>query len=247
MSLKPVLMIAAVAVLAVAGWQVFSSNDATATDVKTDTKTEATPEAKAPEAKPAANELLSSEGLVKPELLLEKLPTDVVYGKPDAKHTIVEYASLSCTHCKAFHDTVQKELAAKYIANGDLSLVFRHFPLNPPALRAAQIVECMETNDAKQKMVDALFATQEDWAFVANENVLKVQLLKIAKAGGLSEDAFNGCFGNKALEDKILAFQLRAGQELTVNSTPSIFLDGKRFAGDRSLKSFEDAFKQSGK
>lgn len=210
----------------------------------------AVPDASANTNTPTApsNDVLTSGGIEKKDLLTENLPSDVSYGDPKAPVRITEYASLSCTHCKAFHDKVQADLQKALIDTGKVYFIYRHFPLNPPALRAAQLVECQETNMGKQKLVDTFFATQEEWAFVANEEALKQQLQKVAQKAGIQDDVFSNCITNKALEDKILGYQMRAGAELTVNGTPTIFINDKRYVGDRTaedmMKAIEPLLKQ---
>src|SRR5690554_6731821 len=50
---------------------------------------------------------------------------DLVLGNPDAKITIVEYASMTCPHCVNFNNRVLPELKKKYIDTGQARLVFR--------------------------------------------------------------------------------------------------------------------------
>ena len=76
----------------------------------------------ADEAKPAANE--------------------IVYGNPDAPVTIVEYASLTCPHCANFHTEMMPLLKERLLDTGKAKLIFKDFPLDQLALRAAVMVRC---------------------------------------------------------------------------------------------------------
>ena len=49
-------------------------------------------------------------------------------GKPDAKVTVEEYFSLTCTHCAAFAQTTFPEVKAKLIDTGEVHWVFHDYP-----------------------------------------------------------------------------------------------------------------------
>lgn len=184
----------------------------------------------------------------KSKLLTEAQPLDIVYGKDDALVTMIEYASLSCSHCANFHKNVFPKLEEKLIKTGKLKLIYRHYPLNPPALRAAQLVECVTSLEKKQKFIKALFRSQSDWAYKSSEKDFMDKIKVIAEIGGLDVSNFNKCTDDKDLEDKILAGQLKAGQELSVKSTPTIFINGKVFLkakdADTVVAAVEEALKK---
>ena len=50
---------------------------------------------------------------------------DVVQGKADAPVTIIEYASMTCTHCAAFHTETYPVLQSKYIEPGKVKFILR--------------------------------------------------------------------------------------------------------------------------
>lgn len=166
--------------------------------------------------------------------LLIPADNDMVIGKPDAPITIIEYASLSCGHCATFHKETLPLLEEKYINDGKLKLIFRHFPLNAQALKASLLVECLDSNDRKQKFLKTLFKSLENWAY-HQDFIEKLKL--IAKIGGVSNEEFDQCMENKELEDKILNGRLEAGKILKVQSTPTLFLNGKKVTtrGDEEL------------
>ena len=53
-------------------------------------------------------------------------------GNPKAKVTLVEYGSLTCSHCREFHETGMKPLVANYVKTGKVSYEFRDFPVHGP-------------------------------------------------------------------------------------------------------------------
>lgn len=164
--------------------------------------------------------------------------TDMVMGKDDAPVTIIEYSSLSCPHCAVFHKDVFPELKTKYIDTGKVRYILREFPLNESALAGTVIARCLEPS-RYFAFIGLLFQKQADWAF--KEDAL-TPLKAYAKQAGLSEDEFNKCIDNEALQKGILAIR-DEGQKKGVNATPSFFVNGMLMKGASTLQSFEDAMK----
>ena len=67
---------------------------------------------------------------------------DVVEGRADAPATIIEYASLTCSHCAAFHKDVWPQVKAKYVNSGKAKFILREFPLDPLASGAFVLARC---------------------------------------------------------------------------------------------------------
>jgi protein-disulfide isomerase len=152
---------------------------------------------------------------------------DRVLGKADAPITIVEYASLTCPHCRHFDQEVLPKLKAKWIDTGKAKLVFRDYPLDEPALRAAMVARCAPP-DRYFGFIDAIFAGQEQWAVASD---YKAALARIALLGGIGKEKFAACIDDKAMENKVIASRLVATQQLNVSSTPTFFINGAKFDG----------------
>lgn len=183
--------------------------------------------------KPAPAEV-SVDELMKPG----DLP-DMVFGSADAPVTVVEYASMTCGHCAAFHNKVLPTLKSKYIDTGKVRWILREFPLDDRATAASVLARC--TGEGKVfPFVSALFAKQEDWAFVG-ENSFVPSLYKFGKQAGFTEDSFKSCLGDQKLMDAVLATRERAASEFGVNSTPTFFVNGKRMAGAATVDEFDKA------
>src|SRR3546814_6389823 len=86
---------------------------------------------------------------------------DRILGKDTAPVTIIEYASLTCGHCAAFHRDTLPQVKAEWIDSGRARLVFRHYPLDQLALRAAAAANCVQ-GAAFFGFMDVLFKNQED-------------------------------------------------------------------------------------
>ncbi len=190
--------------------------------------------ARAEEAQPPA----PAEAAQPPAPAAESALPDMEIGKADAPVTIIEYSSLSCPHCAAFHKEVFPELKSQYIDTGKVRYIFREFPLNEPALAGAVVARCLDPSRYFPFM-SLLFAKQADWAY--KEDAL-TPLKAFAKQAGLSAEEFNKCIDNEALQKKILTIR-DEGQKKGVNATPSFFVNGMVLKGAPTLQALIEAMK----
>ncbi len=160
---------------------------------------------------------------------------DVVIGKPDAPATIVEYASLTCSHCAAFHADVWPALKAKYVDTGKAKFVLREFPIDALAIVAFMQARCAG-DDKRNAVVDRLFDHQADWAFAADA---LARLKDEMTAAGMSGADFDACLKNDALLQKVKAERDRANTDLGVRATPTFFVGGQRLEGGQTLDTFD--------
>lgn len=173
------------------------------------------------------------EELMKPG----ELP-DLVLGSPDAKVTIVEYASMTCGHCANFHNRVLPELKKKYIDTGKVRLIVREFPLDNLAAAGAMLARCAGGSDRAYAMTDVLFQKQDEWV-VRNNPVPK--LFEIAKQAGFTKESFDKCLTDDKLLAQVEATRTRASEQFGVSSTPTFFINGKRLNGGSTLAEFDKA------
>jgi protein-disulfide isomerase len=159
---------------------------------------------------------------------------DIIYGQADAPVIVVEYASLSCTHCASFAVDGFPKLKSEYIDNGKVKFIHRDFPLNQPALTASMLALCIAHDNAAHKtaryydFIKALFKTQDSWAFTGN---FVDKLRSIAKLDGMSDARFEACLKDKALQEKILKSRLEASRALQIQSTPTFLINGETING----------------
>ncbi|MFL4998937.1 MAG: DsbA family protein [Xanthobacteraceae bacterium] len=159
---------------------------------------------------------------------------DQVLGAAEAPVTIVEYASMTCPHCAAFHETTYPELKKRYIDTGKVRFIFREFPLDPLAAAGFMLARC--AGDGKYyPMIETLFHQQKTWA------VQKPipPLLAIAKQAGFSQQSFEECLANQKLLEDIEKVRERAAAKFGVSSTPTFFINGERAAGALSIDDLE--------
>ncbi len=161
---------------------------------------------------------------------------DLAVGPENAKVTIVEYASMTCGHCMAFHTKVFPELKKKYVETGKVRFIFREFPLDPRAFAASMLARCAG-GDKSLSMIEALFETQEQWAFVRENPTPK--LFEIAKQAGFTQESFDKCLTDQKLLDQLTNGHTRAAEVFGVNATPTFFINGKRLQAAPTVEEFD--------
>ncbi len=161
------------------------------------------------------------------ELMAPDALPDVWVGKDDAPVTIVEYASMTCSHCAAFHEETYPLLKKNYIDTGKVRFTLREFPLD--ALAAAAFMLARSAGDKRTALVDLLFSQQKNWAFVDKPLDALEQTVKQA---GIGSDEFKKVLQDNALYQNVLKVRQRAADKFGVDSTPTFFINGERKKGE---------------
>ncbi len=151
------------------------------------------------------------------------METEWSKGSATAPHTIVEYSDFQCPSCAGYYPLL-KQLATEH--PNDVRVVYRHFPLeqiHKNARAAARAAEAAGRQGKFFEMHDALFNTQTTWEDDAAPNIFFEDL---AGSLGLDTTKFKADLADSSIDNQINA-GLSSGQASGVNSTPSLFLDGK--------------------
>jgi protein-disulfide isomerase len=164
------------------------------------------------------------------QLMADEALPDVVEGQANAPVTVVEYASMTCSHCAAFANNVYPTLKSKYIDTGKVKYILREFPLDPLATAGFMLARC--SGDKREAMTALLFAQQKNWAFV--DKPLD-GLSNIVKQTGMSQESFEKCLKDQALYDKVNMVRDRGAEKFGVNATPTFFINGKRVSGEMTV------------
>ena len=171
------------------------------------------------------------------ELLKSGPLPDLTLGDPNAPVTIVEYASMTCSHCASFHNNVLPELKKKYIDTGKVRLIFREFPLDERAALASMMARCAG-NEKAMPLVSMLFSKQDEWATATNDFLPK--LFKLGQQVGFTKQSFDECRQNDKLVREIIGVRDRGHNAFGVTSTPTFFINGKKLEGG-AMEDFDKA------
>lgn len=163
----------------------------------------------------AANQPLSSENQA-----LIAAGNAPAFGAASARVTIVEFSDFQCPYCSRAA-SVAKQIKDKY---GDkVRFVFRQFPLSfhDKAKLAAEAALAANAQGKFWEFHDVLFANQQKLdAASLNEH---------AKTAGLNLAAFKASLDKHEFAATVDA-DTKLGEQVAVNGTPTMFLNGARVA-----------------
>lgn len=160
-------------------------------------------------------------------------------GGPDAPVTVIEYASMTCSHCRTFHENVFDTLIDDYVETGEVRFLMREFPLDERASAAFLLARCAPGEDAYYAVIDHLFEHQNEWAFVGEDAFLETLLGQVSQAG-FTQDSFEACLANQELYEGVVAVADR-GAELGVSATPTFFINGVIYPGALTVEQLREA------
>jgi protein-disulfide isomerase len=148
-------------------------------------------------------------------------------GDPKAPVTLVEFSDFECPVCRSLHD-VLRGMLPNY---PQVRVVFKDFPLeslHPWARTAALAGRCAYQQDPKAfwKLYDAIYDQQE----VISAANAWTKMADFAAGAGLNPDRFKACMASPEAAAAVDASRTN-GQQLEVNSTPTIFVNGRRLVG----------------
>lgn len=172
--------------------------------------------------------------------------SDMTLGDPNAKVKMVEYASVTCSHCAVFNNEVFPEFKKKYIDTGKVHYTFKEF-LTPPAEVAAAgfLTARCAGKDKYFAVIDSLFHAQQEM-FTSGD--MRGGLLRVAQSAGMTEEQFNKCVADEAALKALDARVQKAVKDDGVSSTPTFVMNGKKIKeGEISLAELDAAVAEASK
>ncbi len=159
--------------------------------------------------------------------------------KIDQEIKVKVFSSLTCPHCANFHENV----IIKIKNDSDLKNIvkFQHigFPLDLAALNAEKVLECSKNQENRFELLTHLYNQQNNWTSGNDINDINESLIKLVKKFGLSRSSIEKCLKDEELEEKILEKVLNAQKEFKIKSTPTIYINKKKYEGKHNYKNFK--------
>jgi protein-disulfide isomerase len=166
-------------------------------------------------------------------------------GAPSAPVTAIEYFSLTCTHCAHFANVTMPQVKPNLVDTGKLQIIYKDFPLDAVALMAAQVARSLPAAQY-YPFIEALFASQDDWAFTPGIDY-KAAIFKYAALAGMDQDTYNAALANDKLKAFILQGQQEAETMYHVDATPTFIINGKLSPGAMEYPDFAAAIAAAAK
>jgi protein-disulfide isomerase/uncharacterized membrane protein len=172
-----------------------------------------------------------------------QVPLDASHSRGDAAApvTIVEFSDFECTHCAAFHQSLEDVLRR---ADQNVRVIFRHFPLDsacnphvasrlhPQACLAAVASECAAEQGKFWQYHNVLFDNQQQLG--------REFLIAYATRLGMDSGRFAACLASETVQAQVER-DTKAAAELGIDSTPTWFINGREIKGALEPERLVDA------
>ena len=165
-------------------------------------------------------------------------------GDSDAKITVKVFTSLTCPHCANFHKNIFENLKKEYIDKGVVKFEHHGFPLDLAALNAEIIVRCHEDKNKSFQLLGEIYKKQNQWAVGSDINPINESIKKIGLDSGLDNDKMDTCLKNENTQDQILNERIEAQKKFKIQSTPTIYINKKKYDGEYKYKQFKKAIEK---
>jgi len=160
---------------------------------------------------------------------------EIFIGNKNAKVEIKIYSSFTCPHCANLHKNTYPKLVNEYVNKNLLKITLVDFPLDMPALNASKIVRC-STKESSILLIDEIYKNQNYWSIGNNIQEINKKLFSIANKFNLSNEKLSNCLKDQKLEDKILNDRIDGQKKYSINSTPTIIINEKKFEGNPTFE-----------
>ncbi|MFM7980979.1 MAG: thioredoxin domain-containing protein [Candidatus Fonsibacter sp.] len=160
---------------------------------------------------------------------------EIFIGNKNAKVEIKIYSSFTCPHCANFHKNTYLKLVEEYVKKDLVKITFIDFPLDIAALNASKIVRC-STKESSILLIDEIYKNQNNWSAGDKIQEINKKLFLIANKFNLSNEKLSSCLQDQKLEDKILNDRIDGQKKYSINSTPTIIINEKKFEGNATFE-----------
>ena len=166
-------------------------------------------------------------------------------GSSNAKITVKVFSSLTCPHCADFHSAIFNNLKKDYIDKGLVRFEHHAFPLDLAALNAEVVVRCQTNNEKKFELLEEIYNKQKFWAVGSDINKINDLIKQVGVNFNLTEEKMNSCLTDSSAQDEILNQRIDAQKKYKIESTPSIFINEKKYKGKVEFNEFKKVLEKN--
>ncbi len=160
-------------------------------------------------------------------------------GKSDAKITIKVFSSLTCPACANFHSKIYYKLKKDFIDKGLVKFEHHPFPLDLAALNAEIILRCHGDNSERFQLLSKIYEKQGTWAVGSDIKKINDSIKEIGLEFNLKKEKMDNCLADDKSQDDVLAQRIEAQRKYKIESTPTIFINEKKYRGKINYKQFK--------
>ena len=166
-------------------------------------------------------------------------------GDVNAKVTVKVFSSLTCPACANFHSEIYYDLKKDFIDVGLVKFEHHPFPLDLAALNAEIILRCSIIDEKKFELLGTIYKKQNLWAVGSDINRINESIKKIGTEFNMKEEKMNSCLKNDKSQDEILNQRIEAQKKYKIQSTPTIFINEKKYSGEVNYKKFKKVIEKN--
>ena len=166
-------------------------------------------------------------------------------GNADAKVIVKVFSSLTCPACANFHSEIYYDLKKDFIDTGVVKFEHHPFPLDLAALNAEIILRCGVIDEKKFELLGAIYKKQNSWAVGSDINKINDSIKKIGLEFNMKDEKMNNCLKDDKSQDEILNQRIEAQKKYKIQSTPTIFINEKKYSGKVNYKQFKKAIERN--
>jgi protein-disulfide isomerase len=160
----------------------------------------------------------------------------VVLGKPDAKVEVVAYVCPRCPFCAKLMDKLHESIASGKLA-GKVKLYARLFPVRSHA-NSTEAALGLLAAEKLGKFWEFLLSLYRDF-----DKFDPAHLADVAAAVGLDPKQFTDVMNDPKTRDRLVESK-KEGVRNTVESTPTIFINGRKYTGQLTLPVLQDVLEE---
>jgi len=176
----------------------------------------------------------------KEELMRDGPLGERVLGKATAPITIIEYASLTCPHCRNYHANIFPRVKREYIDTGKVRYIIREFPIGRTAGAAAIITRC-SPEPKYLSVMESFLSRQPEWV---SQEVRPDAIYSVAKSSGMTRETFDKCLSNQTIIEGLTEVKQR-GRQFGVIGTPTFFINGRKAQGEVTFDEIKAMIEQA--
>ena len=155
------------------------------------------------------------------------MPDDMSLGNPQAKVTVLEFASLGCPICARWNNTTFPAFKAKYIDTGKVHYVLKEFSTgDAPVAAAGFLLARCAGKDKYFQVVDAVWRAEQDLLESGRGAEQRDRLLKVGESMGMTDAQINACIGDDAALTALNKRINDSANAAKIDSTPTFVIDG---------------------
>jgi protein-disulfide isomerase len=165
---------------------------------------------------------------------------EMSWGNANAPVTIVEYASLTCPHCRNFHLTVYPDFKRRFIDTGKVRYILREFPIGKTSGNATIALRCAPPD----KYLDLFRKFMEQQSSWVSQEVRLDAIYAVARQVGMTRPQFDACLQNQGMIENLKWVKDR-GRKLGIVGTPNFFIGSKLIKKELTIAEIADYVQQA--